>query len=92
MTSMIAKFPLVGYAPDCFQEFSYAHSGMILWLLVAELKSTTGKSLSALVGERIAKYPTSGEINRDLSDPKMALQTLHDRSSSEAISVDGYIS
>jgi phosphomannomutase len=37
------------------REFSYADSGMIPWLLVAELLSTTGKSLSQLVGERIAK-------------------------------------
>ena len=41
-----------------------ADSGMIPWLLIAELISTTGKSLSELVGERMARYPASGEINR----------------------------
>ena len=31
--------------------------------MVLELMSETGKKLSELVGERIAKYPCSGEIN-----------------------------
>ncbi|MEX2258169.1 MAG: phosphomannomutase CpsG, partial [Woeseia sp.] len=51
-----------------FREFSYADSGMIPWLLVAELISLTGKPLSELVGERIALYPASGEINREVAD------------------------
>ena len=51
-----------------FREFSYADSGMIPWLLVAELLSTTGKSLLQLVGERVAKYPASGEINRQVEE------------------------
>lgn len=46
-----------------FRDFAYCDSGMIPWLLVAELLCITGKSLSALVGERIATYPCSGEIN-----------------------------
>lgn len=46
-----------------FRDFSYCDSGMIPWLLVIELISQTGKPLSALVNERIAKFPCSGEIN-----------------------------
>jgi phosphomannomutase len=45
-----------------FRDFSYADSGMIPWLLVAELISVTGKSLSELVSARMAMYPASGEI------------------------------
>ena len=71
-----------------FREFSYADSGMIPWLLVAELISTTGKSLSELVGERMAMYPASGEINRKVDDAKATLQKLHDRYASEALDVD----
>jgi phosphomannomutase len=41
---------------------------MIPWLLTAELLSKTGKSLSQLVGDRTAKYPTSGEINRQVEE------------------------
>ncbi len=71
-----------------FREFSYADSGMIPWLLVAELISLTGKPLSELVGERIARYPASGEINREVADAAATLKALHDRYAGEAISVD----
>jgi phosphomannomutase len=71
-----------------FREFAYADSGMIPWLLVAELLSTTGKSLSSLVGERQAKYPTSGEINREVADAAATLQRLHDTYASDALAVD----
>ena len=71
-----------------FREFSYADSGMIPWLLVAELISTTGKSLSELVGERQALFPASGEINRQVEDAKAMLGKLHDRYAGDALEVD----
>jgi phosphomannomutase len=71
-----------------FREFSYADSGMIPWLLVAELICQSGKPLSALIGERQAMYPASGEINRQVDDAKAALQKLYERFSSEALHVD----
>jgi phosphomannomutase len=71
-----------------FRDFSYADSGMIPWLLVAELISTSGKSLAELVGERQAKYPASGEINRQVDDAAQALENLHKRYASEALEVD----
>ncbi len=71
-----------------FREFSYADSGMIPWLLAAELVSTTGKSLSQLVGARMAKYPTSGEINRQVEDASATLESLHEKYAADAISVD----
>ena len=71
-----------------FREFSYADSGMIPWLLVAELVSSTGKSLSELVGERQAKFPASGEINRQVADAKATLETLHERYAAQANEVD----
>ncbi len=71
-----------------FRDFSYADSGMIPWLLVAELMSVSGKSLSQLVGERQAMYPASGEINRQVDDADLALQTLHERYAKDANSVD----
>ena len=46
-----------------FRDFAYCDSGMIPWLLVAELLSSSGKKMSQLVGERITAYPCSGEIN-----------------------------
>ena len=71
-----------------FRDFSYADSGMIPWLLVAELISETGKSLSELVGKRMAMYPASGEINRKVADAKATLQALHDRYAADALDID----
>ena len=71
-----------------FRNFSYADSGMIPWLLVAELLSTTGKSLSDLVGERQSKYPASGEINRQVEDASATLQKLHEMYATDALDVD----
>ena len=71
-----------------FRDFSYADSGMIPWLLVAELISTSGKSLSELVSERMAMYPASGEINRQVEDAAATLQELHDKYAGDALDVD----
>jgi phosphomannomutase len=71
-----------------FRDFSYADSGMIPWLLVAELMSSSGKSLSELVGERMAMYPASGEINRKVADAKATLQKLHEVYAPDALLVD----
>jgi phosphomannomutase len=46
-----------------FRDFAYCDSGMIPWLLIAELISKTGQSLAELVDARMAAYPCSGEIN-----------------------------
>jgi phosphomannomutase len=51
-----------------FRKFSYADSGMIPWLLVAEIMSRERAKLSSLVAERVAKFPASGEINRRVGD------------------------
>ena len=75
-----------------FRDFSYADSGMIPWLMVAELVSITGKSLSELVGERQAKFPASGEINRKVADPAAAIQAVRDHYAPGAVAandVDG---
>jgi phosphomannomutase len=71
-----------------FREFSYADSGMIPWLLVAGLLSQTGKTLSELVGERQAMYPTSGEINRTVDDAEATLRALYEEYSADAVNVD----
>ncbi len=71
-----------------FRDFSYADSGMIPWLLAAELISTSGKSLSQLVGERMAMFPASGEINRQVKDAAATLQRLHDTYALDALEVD----
>jgi len=71
-----------------FRNFSYADSGMIPWLLVAELISSTGNSLSELVGKRQALYPASGEINLEVADTAFAIQSVRERYAADANAID----
>jgi phosphomannomutase len=66
-----------------FRRFGYCDSGQIPWLLVAQIMSDTGKPLSALVGERIAKFPASGEINRKVADAKATIARVQDHYQSD---------
>ncbi|MGE6527580.1 phosphomannomutase [Pseudomonas sp. NPDC077382] len=59
-----------------FRDFFYCDSGMIPWLLVTALMSETGKTLAELVGERMAAYPCSGEINYKVEDVNATLQRI----------------
>jgi phosphomannomutase/phosphoglucomutase len=61
-----------------FREFAYCDSGMIPWLLVAERLSTTGASLTAMLAERMAAYPCSGEINFVVDDAKATVTRVLD--------------
>lgn len=56
-----------------FREFAYADSGMIPWLLIAQLVSESGRSLADWVEDRMAAYPCSGEINFKVADAKAAV-------------------
>jgi phosphomannomutase len=56
-----------------FRDFAYCDSGMIPWLLVSELLSRKQLPLSALVAERMAAYPCSGEINYRVEDAKAVI-------------------
>lgn len=76
-----------------FREFSYADSGMIPWLLVAQLISQSGKALSELVGDRQVRFPASGEINRQVEDAGATLDAVRDKYAAAADSVsdiDGF--
>lgn len=61
-----------------FRDFAYCDSGMIPWLLVAELISRTGTPLAGLVAARQARFPSSGEVNFTLSDPDSAITRVLD--------------
>ncbi len=71
-----------------FRDFAYCDSGMIPWLLVIELMSKQGKALSSMVEERIQLFPSSGEINSKLEQPKEAIQRVLDAYEKEALNVD----
>ena len=59
-----------------FRDFGYCDSGMIPWLLLAEMISSQNTTLAALVDERIARYPVSGEINSEVADPRAAIERV----------------
>ncbi|GGP23654.1 phosphomannomutase CpsG [Silvimonas iriomotensis] len=71
-----------------FRDFAYCDSGMIPWLLVCQLLSRTGQPLSTLVADRIARFPSSGEINRKLADAPGAIAEVRRRYEHEALSID----
>jgi phosphomannomutase len=71
-----------------FRDFAYCDNGTIPWLLVVELMSVRGKTLSQLVGERVAKFPCSGEINRVVEDPQALLKLIEEKYAPGALSVD----
>jgi len=71
-----------------FKDFFYCDSGMIPWLLIAELLCIKGKTLSALVSDRIALFPSSGEINNRLDDPKTAIERVKQYYQADATHVD----
>jgi phosphomannomutase len=71
-----------------FRAFGYCDSGQIPWLLVAQLMCESGQPLSALVGERIAKFPASGEINRRVADAPATIARVRAKYEPGANSVD----
>ena len=71
-----------------FRSFSYCDSGMIPWLLVLQVIAQRGP-LSQLVGERMRRFPISGEINRHLkSDAKSILERARQEYQRHALTVD----
>ena len=71
-----------------FQRFAYCDSGMIPWLIVAQLLCESGQTLSQLVRERISLFPVSGELNYRVPDAKAAIAAFEARYAPQAIILD----
>ena len=71
-----------------FRDFAYCDSGMIPWLLVAELMSRHGMSLAELVHDRMDMFPASGEINRRIDDPAEVLDRVRMSYEKDALEID----
>ena len=71
-----------------FREFAYADSGMIPWLLIAQLVSASGQSLAELVEDRMAAYPCSGEINFKVADAKAAVARVMEHFAAQSPALD----
>ena len=71
-----------------FRDFAYCDSGMIPWLLVAELVSKSGRSMADWVQDRFAAFPSSGEINFGVEDADAAIERVLDAYRTKALCVD----
>ena len=71
-----------------FRDFMACDSGMIPWLLVAELLGRTGTSLANLIAPRMALFPSSGEINFTLPDPDAAIARVRSALAPGATAID----
>ncbi|HEY0973758.1 MAG TPA: phosphomannomutase [Solimonas sp.] len=71
-----------------FRDFAYCDNGNIPWLLVAGLISASGQSLSQWVGDRMARFPASGEINRKVGSVPTVIAAVEARYAPQALAVD----
>jgi phosphomannomutase len=71
-----------------FRRFAYCDSGMIPWLIVAQILSESGVALSQLVDERIGLFPVSGELNYRVPDAKATIAAFEAHYAPQAIVVD----
>jgi phosphomannomutase len=71
-----------------FRNFFYCDSGMIPWLLIAEIISKSGKKISEFVKERKIMFPISGEINVKVTDADKVIENIKNHFSSSMLSID----
>lgn len=67
-----------------FRDFSYCDSGMLPWLLAAELLSNSKQSLASFVDARIKAFPCSGEINSKVENIVNTLEKIENTYKKEA--------
>ena len=71
-----------------FRDFAYCDSGMIPWLLIAELVSRSERSLGNWVKHRFAAFPSSGEMNFKVADAGKAIENVLSVYRADALSLD----
>ena len=71
-----------------FRDFAYCDSGMIPWLLIAQLMSQSGTSLATLVASRMAAYPCSGEINYEVINATQTIEKIRHHFHAQSLQID----
>lgn len=71
-----------------FRDFAYCDSGMIPWLLIADLISANGLSLAEMVEDRMRAFPCSGEINFKVADARAATERVLAHCAGQAPALD----
>ncbi len=59
-----------------FRDFAFCDGGMPPWLVLLGLLRERGVPLSALLDDRMARFPVSGEINRSVADPEGIMRRM----------------
>jgi phosphomannomutase len=59
-----------------FRDYFFCDTGMLPFLLILELLSTTGKTLAELAKPFVRQYVVSGEINRTVADSAPIIEQL----------------
>jgi phosphomannomutase len=71
-----------------FRDFMACDSGMIPWLLVAELLGRSGESLAAHLESARAAFPSSGEINFRVTDAPACVERVRETFAQDATGID----
>ena len=71
-----------------FRDFFFCDSGMIPWLVVADLLSNSNRTLTELVTEQKSQFPSSGERNFVINDTAGALRSIEEKYREQALQVD----
>ena len=71
-----------------FRDFFYCDSGMIPWLVVADLLSNSHQDLGDLVLEQKIRFPSSGERNFSVSDYNSVLDSIEEKFGEEALEIE----
>ena len=71
-----------------FRDFYFCDSGMLPWLIIWEIVSKQKISLSKLISGRDDLFPSSGEINFNLSNPSISFEKVKEAYKSTATKID----
>ena len=71
-----------------FRDFFFCDSGMIPWLVVADLLSNSNRTLTELVTEQKSQFPSSGERNFAINDTTGILRSIEERYEEHALQID----
>ena len=71
-----------------FRDFAFCDSGMIPWLLIAELISKSGQSLADRLQDRLVSFPSSGETNFHVKNAKSSISRVLAAYRADAVSLD----
>lgn len=71
-----------------FRDFAYCDSGMIPWMLIAQLVSKANKSLGDCVVGRLKAFPSLNETNFSVQSPTDAIERVLLAYRQQAISLD----